>query len=48
MKRNRRSAAEEIMLPRHEETIAPVTILDAQGRVIRVVPAHEFRRPVPV
>jgi hypothetical protein len=35
-----------------EERAAPVTILDALGRVIRVVPAEEFRRvhgvPAPV
>jgi hypothetical protein len=41
---NRRSTAQEINLPAHEETIAPVTILDGEGRVMRVVPAHEFRR----
>ena len=27
-----------------EATIAPVTILDAEGRVVRVVPAAEFQR----
>ena len=27
-----------------EESAAPVTILDGLGRVIRVVPAEEFRR----
>jgi len=27
-----------------QELIAPVTILDAQGRVVRVVDAAEFRR----
>ena len=26
------------------ETIAPVTIFDAQGRVVRIVPAAEFQR----
>jgi hypothetical protein len=30
--------------PSDEEPIAPVTILDAQGRVVRVVSAEEFRR----
>jgi hypothetical protein len=27
-----------------EESVAPVTILDGLGRLIRVVPAEEFRR----
>jgi hypothetical protein len=27
-----------------EQRIAPVTILDAEGRIVRVVPAEEFRR----
>jgi len=34
----------DITLPNHEEAIPPVTILDGQGRVVRVVPAQEFRR----
>ncbi len=33
-----------VRLPSHEEYIAPVTILDGQGSVVRVVPADEFRR----
>ena len=33
-----------IKLPNHEEAISPVTILDWQGRAVRVVPAQEFRR----
>ena len=33
-----------VRLPSHEESIAPVTILDGQGNVVRVVPAAEFRR----
>jgi hypothetical protein len=33
-----------VPLPSDEEPIAPVTILDAQGRVVRVVPAEEFLR----
>ena len=41
---NRRSETNEVKLPSHEELIAPVTILDVQGRVVRVVPATEFRR----
>ena len=27
-----------------EENVAPVTILDGQGHVIRIVPVEEFRR----
>jgi len=27
-----------------EEAVAPVTILDELGRVVRIVPAEEFRR----
>lgn len=38
-----------VKLPTDEaEVIAPVTILDAEGRVVRVVPAAEFHRPAPV
>ena len=33
-----------VPLPSDEEPIAPVTIFDAQGQVVRVVPAEEFRR----
>ena len=36
-----------VRLPSHEESIAPVTILDGQGSVVRVVPAAEFRRLAP-
>lgn len=38
--------AENVRLPGHEETIAAVTIFDAEGRVVRVVPATQFR-PTP-
>jgi hypothetical protein len=41
---SRRSVVDEIRLPNHDEQVSAVTILDGQGRVIRVVPAHEFRR----
>jgi hypothetical protein len=41
---SRRSIMDEIRLPSHEEPIPAVTILDGQGRVVRVVPANEFRR----
>ena len=40
----RRTGVDEIRLPSNGEPIAAVTILDDQGRVVRVVPAHEFRR----
>jgi len=33
-----------VRLPSHDEFIAPVTIRDGQGGVVRVVPAAEFRR----
>lgn len=37
-----------VKLPRHDpEAIAPVTIFDAEGRVVRVVPAMEFHPPGP-
>jgi hypothetical protein len=36
--------ANAIRLPSGDEFIAPVTILDAQGHVVRVVAADEFRR----
>jgi hypothetical protein len=39
-----RTATSDVKLPGHEEPIAPVTILDEQGRVVRVVQASEFRR----
>ncbi|HLQ63743.1 MAG TPA: hypothetical protein VK201_03420 [bacterium] len=41
---NRRSVMDEIRLPNHDEPASAVTILDSQGRVMRVVPANEFRR----
>ena len=34
---------EPVRLPSNDESIAPVTILDAQGHVVRVVAAAEFR-----
>jgi hypothetical protein len=38
------SSKKAVPLPSDEQPIAPVTILDAQGRVVRVVSAEEFRR----
>ena len=36
-----------VRLPSGDDSIAPVTILDAEGRVVRVVSAEEFRRARP-
>lgn len=36
-----------VRLPSHDETIAPVTILNAQGQVLRVLSAVEFRQAQP-
>ena len=41
---NRRSVSDEVRLPTNEESLAPVTIFDANGSIVRVVPATEFRR----
>ena len=41
------TSSETVRLPSGDETIGPVTILDAQGRVLRVVSAEEFRRSRP-
>jgi hypothetical protein len=41
------SLSETVWLPSSDESIGPVTILDAQGRVVRVVSAEEFRRGRP-
>ena len=38
------TSSDTVRLPTADESIAPVTILDAQGRVLRVVSAEEFRR----
>jgi len=38
---------EAVRLPSADESVAPVTILDAQGRVLRVVAAAEFRSVSP-
>jgi hypothetical protein len=34
----------EVRLPSHQESIGAVTILDGQGRIVRIVPARDFRR----
>jgi hypothetical protein len=39
-----RATTSDVKLPGHEEAIAPVTILEGQGRVVRVMQASEFRR----
>jgi len=36
-----------VRFPTGDESIAPVTILDSQGHVVRVVAAAEFRRTQP-
>jgi hypothetical protein len=41
---SRRAIMDDIRLPSHEEPIPAVTILDGEGRVVRVVPGNEFRR----
>ena len=40
----RRSTTSDVNGRDHEELIAPVTILDARGRVVAVLPVAEFRR----
>ena len=35
---------DEMRLPSHEDLIPAVTILDGEGRMVRVVPGDEFRR----
>ena len=43
-----RFVGRDIKLPDQEDFVAPVTIFDADGRVVRVVPAREFRpNPTP-
>lgn len=37
-----KSSPGAVRLPSQDEPIAPVTIFDAEGRVVRVVPAAEF------
>jgi hypothetical protein len=39
---------EHVRLRSEDEPIAPVTILDAQGRVVRVLAAAEFRMTRPL
>ena len=39
--------ADVVRLPSGDEVIAPVKILDAEGNVVRVVSAAEFRRTHP-
>ena len=40
---SRRAILSTIRLPTHDETIGSITILDAEGRVVRVVTPSEFR-----
>jgi hypothetical protein len=41
---SRRPSADDVRLPWNEEPVAAVTILDANGSIVRVVPATEFRQ----
>jgi hypothetical protein len=41
------NATRAVRLPAGDESIAPVTILDAQGHVVRVVSVEEFRQTHP-
>ena len=41
------TSSETVRLPSGDESIAPVTILDANGQIMRVVSAEEFRRTRP-
>ncbi|HEY3066162.1 MAG TPA: hypothetical protein VGL09_10250 [Methylomirabilota bacterium] len=34
-----------IRLPLHDDSVPPVKIYDAEGRLVRIVPAEEFRGP---
>jgi hypothetical protein len=43
-----RSYVSAVMLPSEDDAIAPVRILDADGQVVRVVPAAEFRQTHPL
>jgi len=43
-----KTASDAVRFPFAPETIAPVTILDAEGRVVQVVSAEDFRRAHPV
>ena len=38
-----RSVPRAIRLPLYEEAVSPVRILDAAGRLVRIVAAEEFR-----
>ncbi len=40
------SIVDEIRLPKNEEPVAAVTILDGNGSIVRIVPATHFRRPL--
>jgi len=42
-----KDSSNAVRVPSGDEVIAPVTILDAQGQVVRVLAADEFRRTHP-
>jgi len=41
------TSSDAAWLPSGDESVGPVTILDAQGRLLRVVSAEDFRRARP-
>jgi hypothetical protein len=41
----RTATTDTVRLPLQEEPVSPVKILDAEGRLLRIVPAEEFRSP---
>ena len=42
-----KTPSDAVRLPSGDDSIAPVRILDAEGRVMRVISADEFRRTHP-
>jgi hypothetical protein len=46
--RRMNEATGSVRLPVQDESVAPVTILDGQGRIVRIVQAEEFRRLHPL
>jgi hypothetical protein len=41
---SRTRVAHVVRLPLYEEPVPPIRIFDGEGRLVRIVPAHEFRR----
>jgi hypothetical protein len=42
-----KQSVDTVRLPSGDDSIAPVKILDADGRIVRVISADEFRRDHP-